>query len=44
MARDMDTAGHAIFSYNGLLNGGYFDDLANGPYSVPANVPELPWH
>jgi uncharacterized lipoprotein YddW (UPF0748 family) len=44
MARDMGTAGHAIFSYNGLLNAGYFDDLANGPYSVPANVPEISWH
>jgi uncharacterized lipoprotein YddW (UPF0748 family) len=44
MARDLGTAGHAIFSYKGLLEEGYFDDLAKGPYSVPANVPELPWH
>ena len=44
MARQIGAAGHALFSYSGLLAGDYFDDLANGPYAVPATVPELPWH
>lgn len=43
MARDAGTAGHALFSYRGLLNNGYFDDLANGPYAEPAIVPEITW-
>lgn len=44
MARAAGTAGHAIFSYSSLLAKGYFDDLAAGPYAVPARVPALEWH
>ena len=44
MARQIGTAGHALFSYSGLLAGSYFDDLANGPYAIPATVPEITWH
>jgi uncharacterized lipoprotein YddW (UPF0748 family) len=44
MARSAGTAGHAIFSYSGLLARSYFDDLANGPYSQPAVVPNITWH
>ena len=44
MARSAGTAGHALFSYGGLYDNGYFDDLANGPYSEPAVVPEVTWH
>ncbi len=43
-ARQIGTAGHAIFSYGGLLANAYFDDLAAGPYAVPAVVPEITWH
>lgn len=43
-ARAEGTAGHAIFSYSGLLAKAYFDDLAAGPYAVPARVPSLAWH
>jgi uncharacterized lipoprotein YddW (UPF0748 family) len=42
-ARSLGTAGHAIFSYKSVLDKGYFDDLANGPYKVTAVLPELPW-
>jgi uncharacterized lipoprotein YddW (UPF0748 family) len=42
-ARQMGTAGHAIFSYGALLTNQYFDDLADGPYAVPATVPEITW-
>ena len=44
MARAKGSAGHAIFSYSSLLQKDYFDDLAEGPYSIPASVPPLPWH
>lgn len=44
MARSIGTAGHAIFSYKSLLDKGYFDDLAAGPYLLPAEVPDVPWH
>lgn len=44
LAREAGTAGHAIFSYKSLLLGDYFDKLANGPYAIPAKVPQLPWH
>ena len=44
MARSSGTAGHAIFSYKSLLDKGYFDKLAAGPYLLPATVPEVPWH
>jgi uncharacterized lipoprotein YddW (UPF0748 family) len=43
MARSIGTAGHAIFSYGAMRDHGYFDDLANGPYSEPAVVPEISW-
>ncbi|PIE81488.1 MAG: hypothetical protein CSA11_03885 [Chloroflexi bacterium] len=43
MARDMNTAGHAIFSYRLLSDKGYFDDLAAGPYAETAVVPGIPW-
>jgi uncharacterized lipoprotein YddW (UPF0748 family) len=42
-ARSLGTAGHAIFSYESILEKDYFDDLANGPYTVPAVLSELPW-
>ena len=42
-ARSLGTAGHAIFSYKSVLEKGYFEDLANGPYKVTAVLPELPW-
>jgi uncharacterized lipoprotein YddW (UPF0748 family) len=43
-ARALGTAGHAIFSYGGLADRGYFDDLANGPYATPAVPPVITWH
>lgn len=43
-ARALGTAGHAIFSYSSLATGGYFDDLRDGPYAIPAVVPAIPWH
>jgi uncharacterized lipoprotein YddW (UPF0748 family) len=43
VARSLGTAGHAIYSYKSVLEGNYFDDLAEGPYSMPAVLPELPW-
>lgn len=44
IARQLGTAGHALFSYGALQANGYFDDLRNGPYSQPATVPLIPWH
>ncbi|RMG95927.1 MAG: hypothetical protein D6706_11150 [Chloroflexi bacterium] len=44
LARQIGTAGHALFSYKGLLEGDYFDDLAAGPYAEPATVPTIDWH
>ncbi len=41
--RALGSAGHALYSYKSLLDKGYFDDLARGPYLVPAVLPELPW-
>lgn len=43
-SRQLGTGGHAIYSYNGLLINDFFDDLAAGPYAVPATVPEVTWH
>jgi uncharacterized lipoprotein YddW (UPF0748 family) len=43
-ARDLRTAGHAIFAYNYLADNQYFDDLRNGPYAVPASPPPITWH
>jgi uncharacterized lipoprotein YddW (UPF0748 family) len=42
-ARQLGTNGHAIFSYGALLTNQYFDDLAAGPYAIPATVPEITW-
>ena len=42
-ARASGLAGHAIFSYRGLADKGYFDDLAAGPYASPATLPSLSW-
>lgn len=39
IAREQGAQGHAIFSYSGLDSRGYWDDLAFGPYSVPASLP-----
>ncbi|MCA9975083.1 MAG: hypothetical protein KC413_05010, partial [Anaerolineales bacterium] len=44
MARQIGTVGHALFSYRGLLAGGYFQMLADGPYATPAIVPDITWH
>ncbi len=44
IGRQLGTAGHAIFSYSGLKDKGYFDDLAAGPYSKPAVAPTVSWH
>lgn len=44
LAREAGAAGHAIFSYGALLERGYFDDLAAGPYRQPAIVPPVTWH
>ncbi|MCP5095627.1 MAG: family 10 glycosylhydrolase [Chloroflexi bacterium] len=43
-AREIGTAGHALFSYSSLLNNAYFDDLASGPYAETAVVPTITWH
>jgi uncharacterized lipoprotein YddW (UPF0748 family) len=43
-ARELGTAGHALFSYGALYTRGYFDELANGPYAQTAVPPSLPWH
>ena len=40
-ARATGSAGHALFSYRGLLTNGYFDDFAAGPYAKPAVVPDI---
>lgn len=43
-ARNLGTAGHALFSYTALEALEYFDDLQAGPYAIPAAVPDIPWH
>jgi uncharacterized lipoprotein YddW (UPF0748 family) len=43
-ARSLGTAGHAIFSYGQMLANDYFDDLAGGPYALPAVPPQITWH
>ncbi len=43
-ARQIGTAGHAIYTYHELLENDYFDDLAAGPYATPAAVPDITWH
>jgi uncharacterized lipoprotein YddW (UPF0748 family) len=44
VGRSLGTAGHALFSYTALAAHGYFDDLKNGPYAMPAAVPPISWH
>ncbi|MCP4361300.1 MAG: family 10 glycosylhydrolase [Chloroflexi bacterium] len=44
MARQIGTAGHALFSYGALNSHSYFDDLRNGPYADTAVPPTIPWH
>jgi len=44
IARQLGTAGHAIFSYSGMKQKGYFDLLASGPYAQQATVPPITWH
>jgi uncharacterized lipoprotein YddW (UPF0748 family) len=44
IGRQLGTAGHAIFSYSGMKQKGYFDLLASGPYAEPALVPRITWH
>jgi uncharacterized lipoprotein YddW (UPF0748 family) len=43
-SRSLGTQGHVIFSYGGLAERGYFDDLRNGPYATPAVPPPITWH
>ena len=43
-ARQLGTAGHAIFAYNYLAANDYFDDLRAGPYAISAAPPPVPWH
>lgn len=43
-SRSLGTQGHALFSYGGLAERGYFDDLRNGPYATPAVPPVITWH
>ncbi len=42
-ARSMGAIGVAIFSYSGLNANNYWDDLANGPFAVPAIIPKPRW-
>jgi hypothetical protein len=42
-SRANGAAGHAIFSYRSLVAEGYLDDLAAGPYRIPAAVPPKSW-
>ena len=39
IARELGAPGHALFSYATLDSHGYWDDLAAGPYRIPAVVP-----
>ncbi|MBN2393858.1 MAG: family 10 glycosylhydrolase [Anaerolineae bacterium] len=39
IARELGAPGHALFSYATLDSRGYWDDLAAGPYRIPALVP-----
>ncbi|MBI5564835.1 MAG: family 10 glycosylhydrolase [Chloroflexi bacterium] len=42
-ARSLGAPGVAIFSYSGLNAGNFWDDLANGPFAIPAMVPKPNW-
>ncbi len=39
LARELGAPGHALFSYSALDSRGYWDDLAAGPYRMPAATP-----
>lgn len=44
LSRQIGTGGHALFSYFGLEDLGYFDELAEGVYQETAVVPTITWH
>ncbi|MDF1515696.1 MAG: family 10 glycosylhydrolase [Anaerolineae bacterium] len=39
-ARDAGAPGHIVFSYSGLNQHDYWDELRDGPYALPAIIPE----
>ena len=41
--RDLDGPGHVIYHWGGLLDKGYLDALAQGPWSETAVIPWMPW-
>lgn len=42
-ARSLGAPGVVIFSYSGLNTGNFWDDLASGPFAIPASVPKPDW-
>jgi uncharacterized lipoprotein YddW (UPF0748 family) len=42
-ARSLGVKGVALFSYGALNTYDYWDDLANGPFAIPATVPKPDW-
>ena len=42
-ARSLGAKGVVLFSYSALNTFGYWDDLANGPFAIPATVPKPNW-
>ncbi len=42
-ARSLGAPGVALFSYGALNTLGYWSDLANGPFALPATIPQPPW-
>ena len=42
-ARAMNAAGTVFFSYSGINSCAYWADLANGPFALPAIVPQPNW-
>jgi hypothetical protein len=42
-ARSLGAPGVALFSYGALNTYGYWDNLANGPFALPATIPQPPW-
>jgi uncharacterized lipoprotein YddW (UPF0748 family) len=42
-ARSMNAAGIVLFSYGALNSRQYWDDLANGPFALPAIIPQPSW-
>ncbi|MCO6452654.1 MAG: family 10 glycosylhydrolase [Caldilineales bacterium] len=43
LGRNIGVAGHAFFSYRGLVERNYLRQLAAGPYSTPAKVSVMGW-